>query len=505
MYRTKLVSFGKTACAFVVPVILAIPSQGTSAAIDIRTIALVGDAVPGTPAGTTFILFANGSSPVISNSGRVAFHGKALGFVPGPFVSSGIWTDANGGLELVAIEGNNAPGTEVGVDYHTIGQPQLDAVGHLSFRSVLTGPSVDLSNNLGIWSDIGAGLELIVREGSQVPGMTEGVLFERVAQHRTNAAGQTMFDAVVAGPGIDFTNNTGTWIYDSGALAKHRPGIDPPIHTLFPGYGPALTVQEGDLAPGITPVVEFLRIDGPVTNRAGQTLFRAFLAEPGVGFGSNTSLWLEDSSGLRLIAREDEPAPGMEPGVSFNTIDQFNSLNTNGLSAFKADVVGPGIHGENNRGIWVDTNWNLELIVRSGTQAPGTNPGVDFFSFEAIGLNDRGALAFSGTLTGGGVDSTNDRGIWLNADGVLQLIIREGDPLEVAPGDIRTISSFTFDPTNEDNGVLSGFNDSSSLTFAATFTDGSIGVFVATPEPTTALLCMGGITPYLLARRRNAG
>ena len=56
-------------------------------------------------------------------------------------------------------------------------------------------------------------------------------------------------------------------------------------------------------------------------------------------------------------------------------------------------------------------------------------------------LNDAGQTAFAARLTGSGVRFHNNSGIWAtDRTGVLQLIARTGDPLEVAPGDFRTIS-----------------------------------------------------------------
>ena len=503
MLRIKQCMYGKLVCVLAIASAPVLFSQAVTAAIDIRAVALTGGTAPDMPPGTTFTLLTNGSYPVISNSGRVAFQGNVIGFEPAPFVASGIWTDTNGDLSLVVLDGQHAPGTGVEINFQNLGRPQLDAAGHVSFDAGLTGPGIDLNNNSGVWSDAGGSIELVAREGAQAPGYADGVTFHYLAEYRTNTSGQTMLSARVAGPGIDFSNDSAIWIHDAGTLTLHQPGGDAPIHTLFPGYGPPVSVMTGDVAPGITPAVEFMRIEKPVTNSAGQVVFQSFLAEPGSGTSSTTSIWLEDGGILRNIARAGQQAPGVEPGGNFNILSQFNySLNANAQVAFKADMVGPGIHGENRRGIWIDTDGDLELAVRSGTQAPGTPSGIDFYSFEAIGLNDQGTLAFGGTLTGVGVDSTNDQGIWLNVDGVLKLIAREGDALEVAPGDIRTISTLRFDPTNDDNGVYSGLNDQGHLTFTATFSDGSSGIFVATPEPTNAGLCLVATSGYLLKRRR---
>ena len=93
-------------------------------------------------------------------------------------------------------------------------------------------------------------------------------------------------------------------------------------------------------------------------------------------------------------------------------------------------------------------------MAREGSTAPGTPNGINFGSdaskfgfdgFRYLTLNGVGQIAFWVPLIGGGVDSTNRNGIWAtDQDGVLQLIIREGELFEVASGDFRVVSGLSF-------------------------------------------------------------
>jgi uncharacterized protein YjbI with pentapeptide repeats len=95
----------------------------------------------------------------------------------------------------------------------------------------------------------------------------------------------------------------------------------------------------------------------------------------------------------------------------------------------------------------------------------------------------------------------------------LHLIAREGDLLEVAPGDFRTIKDFGnsgslygfYGDTGNSDGRPSGFNNLGQLAFQATFTDGTSGIFVsnrvAIPEPSTLLLLGFGSLAALWRRR----
>lgn len=112
-------------------------------------------------------------------------------------------------------------------------------------------------------------------------------------------------------------------------------------------------------------------------------------------------------------------------------------------------------------------------------------------------------------VTGEGVSSANDLGIWAtDANGWLQLIVREGTSLEITPGVFKTVQEIGFnDGSNNEDGLASGFNDLGQIGFAATFTDGTYGVFVshlvAVPEPTGAAYLTFTILSGLMIRRRE--
>jgi hypothetical protein len=97
-------------------------------------------------------------------------------------------------------------------------------------------------------------------------------------------------------------------------------------------------------------------------------------------------------------------------------------------------------------------------------------------------MNAAGQTAFQGRA---GVDSLGDSGIWAtDVNGTLQLVVRAGDTLEVAPADFRTIWYVDFvadsqGETGNEDGRASGFNDRGQIAFEAHFTDGTSGIFVS--------------------------
>ncbi len=163
----------------------------------------------------------------------------------------------------------------------------------------------------------------------------------------------------------------------------------------------------------------------------------------------------------------------------------------------------------------MENNSGLQLVARTGEHAPGTLFGTRFFEINDHAVNGFGQVAFAGIVSGVGVNSMNDSGIWVQQrDGTLRLVIREGDSIDVDDGpglDLRTVAvlsatSFVFNSGNED-GWPSMFNDAGQLVFQASFVDGSSGVFVShvgavVPEPRAiALVWIAAIV--IASRARN--
>jgi hypothetical protein len=116
--------------------------------------------------------------------------------------------------------------------------------------------------------------------------------------------------------------------------------------------------------------------------------------------------------------------------------------------------------------------------MRSGDHAPGMPNGVNFGSFSNLHvLNSIGQFADLFGLSNG------KHGIWAtDHNGILQYVACEGDLLEVAPGDYRTIQSIYFNylsETGNAEGRATPFNNLGQVAFTASFTDGSSGVFVS--------------------------
>jgi hypothetical protein len=429
-----------------------------------------GNQAPGTPAGVNFIPFF--STPVLNGAGQAAFRGSLTGTGVTGSNDSGIWSEGGGsGLALVAREGSQAPGTAAGVNFGDFSFTPLvlNGAGHTAFRGDLTGTGVTISNDRGIWSEGGgSGLALVARTGSQAPGTAVGVNFSGFGDPVLNGAGQTAFHGTLTGTGVTSSNDRGIWSEGGGS-------------------GLALVARTGSQAPGTADGVNFSSFGTPVFNGAGHTAFRGDLTGTGVTGLNDSGIWSEGGgSGLALVAREGSQAPGTADGVDFSHFGD-PVLNGAGQAAFRGSLTGTGVTGSNDSGIWSEGGGSgLALVAREGSQAPGTATGVTFSSFDTPVLNGAGQTAFSASLTGAGVTSSYDFGIWATApDGVLHLIAREGDrfdvdddPLIVDRRMILFMSLIT--ASGGEDGRHTSFNDTGQLAFWLRFTDGSEGIFVAT-------------------------
>ncbi|MCH8824207.1 MAG: hypothetical protein IH984_11955 [Planctomycetes bacterium] len=520
-------------CASVMIFCLGIVGSALADTITFRIVALTGDPAPGTPPDVDFSLFFR--DPVIDGAGHSAFVARLTGPDVGDSNDDGIWTEGSGSLALLVREGNQtpglpdgvlfatchagflcssvmndvgdtaflislsdgsgsiwvhrsgslnlvartgtqAPGLPAGVNFAVLRGPVLNDAGQTAFSSFLEGPGVDATNDFAVWSEGLGSVALVARLGDQAPGTPEGVVFgdgfNRLSSWAVGGAGQTPMQAYLSGPGVipgTGGNAQGIWSGGPGSLE--------------------LVARAGDPAPGLGEGVNFDRFSSALTtiiNGAGQTSFFAYLIGPDVDSTNDQSIWSEGSGSLVMVARKGSHAPGTAKDVNFFRLIPGAMLNGAGQTAFVAYLIGPGVDQTNNSGVWSEGSGSLELVAREGSPAPGTAEGVIFSSiFPGPVTNAAGQVAFTASLTGKGVDGSNNFGVWAeDRNGLLTLVIREGDRIEVAPGDVRTVlrvfmtTGETFVSGGEDGRGIN-FNDAGQLVFRVIFTDFSGGILVS--------------------------
>lgn len=395
---------------------LLIALAGAADAATIRLVALVGQEAPGA-GGAEFLGLG---APTLNNAGETAFLGVLV--ERSTFaIDTGIFTSRG----LVARQGDVAPGAG-GATFSGFGAPDLNDSGEIAFFGSLAGAGVQPTNGGGIFT-----LDrLVARLGITAPGAGIAV-FSDFGRPALNNSGETASLGVIRGSGVTFENNTG--IFTAGALSP----------------------REGDAAPGAGGAV-FSGFTDPALNDAGRTAFTANLAGSGVTGANNVGVF---ASGA-LVARRGDAAPGAG-GAVFSTFGA-PALNNSGETAFRGSLTGAGVTLANNDGVFTSG----ALVAREGDAAPGAG-GAMFSLFDDPALNDMGDVAFRSVLTGAGVADSDNEALFATRGGVLDLVLREGDMLDIGGGDLRTITSLFL--------TQGGFNNDGDIAFLASFSAGASG------------------------------
>lgn len=163
----------------------------------------------------------------------------------------------------------------------------------------------------------------------------------------------------------------------------------------------------------------------------------------------------------------------LNSGPTFNTFNNPSSINASGTVAFWATLRAGAGGGD---GIFTGAG--------GATTAVALSSGPTFSAFRnSPSINTAGTVAFLANLDAGG------SGIYIGDGGAGTRVIGTGDALFGS-----TVSSLGFG--------YGGLNDVGQLSFLYTLADGTTGIAVATPEPTSAALLLGG-SALLVARRRR--
>ena len=374
-------------------------------------IAASGDTAPG---GGTYVSLRNAT---LNAQHEVAFEASVSGppFSPGVFVGDGRTTAT--------------------VTLGQVSNPFITSNGDVVF---------DVNNSDTFKSD-GKTIIPLVRDGDPLPG--GGTLTP--LSRDLNDFGVLAYGAIISGAtatqGIFRSDGTDT-------LAIARDDIAPPIGGIFTLFGdPALndrgqvafySVMEGGAAEfaifrgegaELTPVfvanqiapggATFADFSNPSINKHGQVATVASLTNS----ASHDGLFVGDGTNTVAIAVEGQPAPGggiFKDPRSRSTFPAPFRLNDKGEVAFGAFLTG----GTSASGIFRGDGQRTTTIALAGTTAPGTTG--TFSSFGDIKLLNDGRVAFTASLTFGvgGVDTSNNLGIWIGtSQNDLQLVARTGD------------------------------------------------------------------------------
>lgn len=341
-------------------------------------------------------------------------------------------------VDTIALSGEKAFDTQDGETFESFGLPNLNAVGTAVFRANLQGDSVNTTNNAGIFTSTG----LVARKGDTVPGEVDKI------------------DELLGLPHIGGDGNV-------AYLTRVRPfGTGNISEALL--VDDKIRVRRGDEVPGTEgddrANATFLDISVPRINKFGTIAYRGILTGGDVNTtGDNvTGIFTTTADGTTAISLRAGDAVGDIAGATFtNLVSGANPrINNQGQVAVRAGFEGDDVTtGVDNIGYFVDGS----LVVRRGDAAPGTD-GARFAVLDlSFDFNDGGMLAFRASLTAEGATPDADSGIFTSGG----LVARKGD---VAPGaGGATYTGFNAGPS---------LNNLGEVAFAASLSDGTIGLFL---------------------------
>ena len=282
-----------------------------------------------------------------------------------------------------------------------------------TFRCTPLVLALGLALSSGAW----AGTTVVAVSGAPAPGTEFGVTFASLGSVRLNAAGQVAYGGSLAGAKVDASNRSGLW--RDGTLVA-RTGV------VAPGAGGKAVLSSFSL----------MRL-----NAAGQVAYIGGLSGADVTAANGQGLWRDDT----LVTRLGDLVPSAGSNVtlaSFSSSISGMQLNAQGQVAYIGALLNTAT-GVKSGAILRNTT----VVARVGNAATGTGSGVTFAGFfSPLKFNDAGQVAYQATLTGTGVDTTNDMGLW--RDGVL--VARKGQAAPGAGSGV-TLGSFAFE---SDDGSL---------------------------------------------------
>jgi hypothetical protein len=420
------------------------PARGEALAKHVRTVAISAQTVAGNEAAGALARFD--AKPVIDGAGRVAF----LAATGDSFEMSSVWIEANAGPRLVAQANDTAPTTNA--VFAEFGDLTLTDGGIVSFKALLTGPTVTVENRESIWLDRDGQLTLVARGGAEAPDPAKARRFLRFeSPAAVNGDGRVAFFARTRDKELEIVQDSG--FYALGPLG---------LQAIAAAASPAIGDEPGVVFHAQSFEAPFA--DDPVVNATGATIFRGFIAGPGVDETNLNGLWMyKPESGLSLLLRGGDAAAGIEGAtfISFPAIPTINNASDTAFLAFyhpasaAASIESPGSSPDSSTaqtsihlGLWLRRpSGELQSLFKLGDPAPSIAGDAHFVDVFDPVMNEAGRIAILAAIDGAAVTPTSEVGLWssgLSADGSLQLVARQGD---VAPGGSGTIFGVFLEPS----------------------------------------------------------
>jgi hypothetical protein len=208
---------------------------------NLQLIAKSGDPAPGMPAGTNLERFRSNET-LVDATGRVVFATAIAG--PAGFYEFGIYQWDQDTLTPIALNGQQAPGTEPGSLFEVPTPIALGGPDRVLFHSGLENACLENCPTEGLWlSSGGTTVPVAFKGGEPLPGLPPGFLLGEFTSGAVNDSGQVAFGCTMGYAGSGYAGVFG-WSEDQGLYPIAVPGTQ---IELAPGV--YKMVQKADLWP----------------------------------------------------------------------------------------------------------------------------------------------------------------------------------------------------------------------------------------------------------------
>ncbi len=429
------------------------PAAAWATPLELSKVVEVGDPAPGFELeGLLFegfghvpvvaAAFSGDPPPSIDRQGNITFHAflgaDGIPNTQSPFGERALYLVAGGSPELLAREGDPAPGTASvfagfpGVDFFPVGATPEIQLGRVAF-SATAADDISLG---GVWSDRFGDLELVLRNLHDLPGPPPNQVSQFFAAFRGQAV---VVNALTVGPMQQ--QKEGLWRDSTGEFELILTDGVP-----APGTGPGVFFGTG------TELAFFGCLDAWDLDVHGDVVFDGYLAafQPACGNGICEIASGEDCLSCAQDCNGQQSGPPSERFCCGDAGQQPVGCSDPRCSAsgFQCDgAAPPDINPDNDEGIWAEGPGGLELIVREGDPAPqagadhlfgsggnGELGGLATFGHDEAGprRNDNGALLFGARITS--PDFFVKSSIWTTRSGQLELVATGSSGLPEVPG-----------------------------------------------------------------------
>ena len=333
---------------------------------------------------------------------------------------------ASASYSVIAKSGEAAPGStrNFGTYFGFSGfGASINASGDVAFSNLLSDGNTD-----GVWSSIGGTINFIAKSGDAAADTP--YTFGQIGPTHIQDDGDVSFIANLdefSGSFRPTTGGDGLWQQDNGTLGA--------------------VAYEGAQAAGMPAGANTRTVFNPDFAPNGALAFRGSMLGTGISqYINDTGLWSSDGSTLALNAQQGTEAVGTQ-NLNYQLL-QSPAVNSSGQIAFTGSYEGTHPF-DPYYAVWSAGSGTLTRIANEHSTPPGFSGSVRFDGFSQVRINDAGQTSFRAGLTGPGISSSNDIGIWSDRSGTLDIIYQTSDPSPGTGSAFRDIDLFTMNQSDE--------------------------------------------------------